>query len=207
VCVREIREKRDNTHVQEVRGEKYRRPIQGWKSTQTTAAAYSHCCYYSCLSLSSSPSLPCPKSSLLPYRSPSSRFSLPSVLSNLPRLLTSPYYSTSPSPATHTSVGPNPPISPVLPLLPCNRNSDSALPVLESALPTFLILHECLSVYLQTQSHSPSSSCSPQPPSPSPLSPFLPGNRIPPSETATTKNRNELKLPLPFPPSSFPSWR
>jgi hypothetical protein len=59
VCVR-YKRKRDNTHVQEVRGEKYRRPIQGWKSTQTTAAAYSHCCYYSCLSLSSSPSLPCP---------------------------------------------------------------------------------------------------------------------------------------------------
>lgn len=122
--------KRDSTHVQEVRGERYRRPIQGWKSTQTTAAAYSHCCYYSCLSLSSSPSLPCPKSSLLPYRSPRLPF-LP-VLSNLPHRLSSPRPTTPPRLHLPPLI---PRLAPTLQSLPSSSSSSS--PATQTPTPPF----------------------------------------------------------------------
>ena len=205
MCVR-YKRKRDNTHVQEVRGERYRRPIQGWKSTQTTAAAYSHCCYYSCLSLSSSPSLPCPALNppsfltVPPAPVPSFRTFKPASSHHLALLLL--HVSIS----RHSCLGWPQPSNLSLPPLPLQQKlqlhpSGSRVNTIDIPNPPRM------SVGLAADpiySSSSSSSCSPPPRSPShPLS--LPGNRIPPFETST-KNRNELKPTLAFPQSSFFSW-
>ena len=202
--------KRDNTHVQEVRGERYRRPIQGWKSTQTTAAAYSHCCYYSCLSLSSSPSLPCPKSSPFPDRSPSSRSFLPSVRPFKPAA--SPHLALlllHVSISRHSCLGWPQPSNLSLPPLRLQQKlqlhpSGSRVNTIDIPNPPRM------SVGLAAHPIYSPSSCSPQRPSRAlshthTLSPCLATESLPSKQLQ--KNRNELKLTLGFPPSSFSSWR